>query len=108
MTKIDFFFFFYKVVESIPYGHVCSYGQIAALCDSPRASRAVGWALRALPLENQLPWHRVVNSKGFLTISNQYFHVEEQKRRLELEKIVVTKVNGLWQVDLSKYLANFS
>ncbi len=108
MTRISFFQKVYKVVGSIPYGRVCSYGQIAALCDSPRASRAVGWALRVLPAESQLPWHRVVNSKGFLTISNQYFHAEEQKKRLELEKIVVTRVNGLWQVDLGQYLANFS
>ena len=108
MPKINFFQKVYEVVSQIPYGKVMSYGQVAVLCDSPRASRAVGWALRALSVDTHIPWHRVVNSKGFLTISNQYFGADEQKKRLELEKIRVNRVDGLWQVDLSNYLADIS
>ena len=36
----------YAAVRLIPRGRVATYGQIALLCGNPRASRAVGWALR--------------------------------------------------------------
>ena len=35
--------------RQIPRGQVTTYGTIAALCGQPLASRAVGYALRALP-----------------------------------------------------------
>ena len=39
----------YAAVRLIPRGRVATYGQIALLCGNPRASRAVGWALRRNP-----------------------------------------------------------
>jgi methylated-DNA-protein-cysteine methyltransferase-like protein len=41
-----------------------TYGQIASMAGSPRASRAVGYALRAIPEGVDIPWHRVVNTRG--------------------------------------------
>ena len=54
----------YKVVKKIPHGRVAMYGQIAALAGMPRAARQVGYALRATPDNIKIPWHRVVNAQG--------------------------------------------
>lgn len=49
----------YAVVRQIPRGRVASYGQVALLCGNPRASRAVGWALRRNPAPGEeIPCHR--------------------------------------------------
>lgn len=54
----------YALVRRIPAGRVASYGQIAALLGNPRGARTVGWALRALPVGSDVPWHRVVSADG--------------------------------------------
>lgn len=51
----------YENVKRIPKGKVATYGQIAALCGSPMAARAVGYALHANPDPSDIPCHRVVN-----------------------------------------------
>lgn len=52
------------IVAGIPPGMVMTYGQVAAMAGNPRASRAVGYALRAIPEGEDIPWHRVVNASG--------------------------------------------
>ena len=64
----DFFRRVWTIVRLIPYGKVATYGQIAAYLDSPRAARTVGWALHALPDGTDVPWHRVINAKGRISI----------------------------------------
>lgn len=54
----------HRVVGRIPAGRVASYGQIAALAGRPRAARQVGYALHALAVDSDVPWHRVVNAAG--------------------------------------------
>ena len=54
----------YEYVAQIPPGRVMTYGQLAALCGSPRAARIVGGIAHFGPEE--LPWHRVVNKQGGL------------------------------------------
>lgn len=61
---VSFFSEVHRIVASIPSGSVMTYGQIASIAGNPRASRAVGYALRAVPDGMNIPWHRVVNSKG--------------------------------------------
>lgn len=106
--KNNFFNTVYRVVKQIPKGKVMAYSQVAALCGNVRAARAVGWALRALPQKNDIPWHRVVNQHGFLTIKNQKFGPDEQKKRLEKEGVVIRRQDSMYHVDMSKYLANIS
>ena len=80
----------YKVVNSIPEGMVATYGQIATMIGSPRASRQVGFALRALGLnEENIPWWRVVNRKGYISINHGDGGVEKliQKDLLENEGV---------------------
>ncbi|MCF6286429.1 MAG: MGMT family protein [Candidatus Hydrogenedentes bacterium] len=54
----------YTLVRDIPPGRVMFYGPIATILGAPRAARAVGYALRALEEGADVPWQRVINSKG--------------------------------------------
>jgi methylated-DNA-protein-cysteine methyltransferase-like protein len=58
----------YAVVARIPKGRVASYGQVAALAGLPRQARLVGYALNVLPADSDLPWHRVVNAEGRISL----------------------------------------
>ena len=78
----------WQIVNAIPRGRVCTYGQVANLAGMPQQSRLVGRILARLPKGSRLPWHRVINSQG--KISNP--DPERQKERLEKEGIVF--VNG--------------
>lgn len=91
----------YDNVKNIPKGKVATYGQIAALCGSPRASRAVGYALHANPDPATIPCHRVVNRHGKLAAAFVFGGVEEQKKRLQNEGVTVDDQNT---VDLNKFL----
>lgn len=58
---MNFFSRVYRMIRRIPKGRVATYGQIAAFCGSPRASRQVGWVLHALDghkEQKNIPWHR--------------------------------------------------
>jgi methylated-DNA-protein-cysteine methyltransferase-like protein len=57
------------VVRRIPRGHLATYGQIADLIGAWGCARQVGWALRRLELPTNVPWHRVVNAKGRISMS---------------------------------------
>jgi len=61
-----------RIVNDIPKGMVMSYGQIALVCGNPRAARQVGWVLSGLGrnriIEDGIPWWRVVNKDGVITI----------------------------------------
>lgn len=79
----------YQLVRMIPPGKVTTYGAIARMLGRPRAARTVGYALRALPDDTDVPWQRVINAQG--TISLKARHPEEtslQRRRLEAEGVV--------------------
>jgi methylated-DNA-protein-cysteine methyltransferase-like protein len=64
----DFATAVYRVVRQCPRGRVVSYGGVAAMIGQPRAARAVGRALNALPDDTKVPWWRVVNSRGEVSI----------------------------------------
>ena len=93
----------YKVVSSVPKGRVVSYGQVAASLGSPRASRAVGWALSRLPYGSEVPWHRVLNRKGQLSIVHPFVTAKNQAELLKKEGIEVKLVNDLYEVDIKRY-----
>jgi len=57
------------IIKRIPRGRVATYGQVAAMAGNPRASRLVVWTLRALSEREGLPWHRVINSKGTISLA---------------------------------------
>lgn len=94
-----FFKSVYAAVRKIPRGKVATYGDIAKAIGSPRAARAVGWALHVNPEPVITPCHRVVNRFGKLTESFGFGGMAEHRRLLELEGVEV--VDGT--VDLKKY-----
>ena len=78
------------VVRAIPYGRVASYGQVALLCGAPRAAREVGWVLNRLEKEIEVPWGRVLNNKGEITIKGSAFSADFQRKLLRSENVVVS------------------
>lgn len=75
-----------QLIKTIPYGKVATYGQIAAHAGNSRASRQVAWILHSSSKKEGLPWHRVINSKGRISLPPQNGY-EIQKRLLEIEGI---------------------
>lgn len=90
----------YAIVKQIPRGKVATYGQIAAISGSPRASRAVGYALHFNPSPQTIPCHRVLNRFGGLAEAFVFGGKDEQKKRLEKEGVFV---RDDFTVDLEKY-----
>ena len=103
-----FFVQVYKVVRCIPPGKVSSYGRIAAMLGHPRAARAVGYALSALRNPGQqgytsdnVPWQRVVNSQGRISIRHREQTANKQAEILQTEGVAVAE-NG--RIDLAVHL----
>ncbi len=89
----------YTVIQGIPAGKVATYGQIASLAGLPGAARLVGKVLSGLPADTQLPWHRVINAAGKISLPQNSDSFAEQKKRLAEEKVLVCG-NG---IKLSEY-----
>ncbi len=88
------------IIKQISTGSVATYGQIAAMAGSPRAARQVVRALHSSSKKENLPWHRVINSKGKISLKpNQGY--ELQKSMLEKEGI---QFNDDDSINLKKYL----
>jgi methylated-DNA-protein-cysteine methyltransferase-like protein len=98
----NFFERVYRVVERIPRGRVASYGQIAALLGYPRAARTVGWALASLPEARaaSVPWQRVINRAGRISISRADLSPSYQRQLLEAEGVVFDDYD---RVDMNRY-----
>ena len=77
----------YAVVRAIPRGCVTSYGAVAAMVGVPRAARGVGAALQALPPDADVPWWRVVNRTGEVTIPAELGLRALQRTLLEEEGV---------------------
>jgi methylated-DNA-protein-cysteine methyltransferase-like protein len=75
----------YRLVRQIPRGQVMTYGQIAALLGWPRAARAVGQAMRHCP--SDVPWHRVVNAQGRISLRANVAGMLTQRVLLEQEGV---------------------
>ena len=92
------------LIKSIPQGKVATYGQIATYAGNPRASRLVVWALNSYWEKEKLPWHRVINSKGRISLKPGHGY-EIQKMLLLKDGIVFEEDDS---IDLKKYLWNLS
>ncbi len=90
-----------EIVTSIPQGKVMSYGQVAAYAGSPRAARQVGGILSRFDGSSNLPWWRVLNSAGHISIKGNMFCTPElQKQLLEGDGLTVSPDLTL---DIEKY-----
>ena len=90
----------YSVVEAIPPGLVATYGQVAALAGYPGQARQVGYALHSLPSESGLPWQRVINAKGEVSLRSEGGWENYQRHLLEEEGVVF---NDKGRIDLSSF-----
>ncbi len=89
-----------EVIVLIPYGKVASYGQIARLAGLPKHARLVGYVLKHLDKESQIPWYRVINSQGGISVT----HIDENGKNIQqdlLEAEGVYLLNG--KVSLKKF-----
>ncbi|MCG8605072.1 MGMT family protein [bacterium] len=89
----------YKIIKRIPKGKVATYRQIAIMTGDPRAARTVGWALASLTDSTNVPWHRVINSRGTSSFPDAGKR-ELQQKLLEQEGVAFDR-NG--RVDLESF-----
>ena len=88
------------VVQSIPAGKVATYGQIATLANLPGRARLVGTALKKLPPDSGVPWHRVVNAKGEISFRGDGEAVTEQEILLTDEGV---ELNSHGRIRLNEF-----
>ncbi|MCG8540576.1 MAG: MGMT family protein [Clostridia bacterium] len=89
-----------NIIRNIPYGKVVTYGRVADIAGNPRAARQVVWVLKIYSDKYELPWYRIINSKGRISLKEgQGF--ELQKALLEEEGIIVEDDGS---INLRRYL----
>ncbi|MDD5529485.1 MAG: MGMT family protein [bacterium] len=88
-----------RAIQDIPKGKVATYGQVALVAGNPRAARQVSYILHSSTEKYALPWHRVVNSKGNISLKPKKGY-ELQMKLLKKEGIVFDKKNC---IDLKKF-----
>ncbi|MBN7795197.1 MGMT family protein [Parahaliea mediterranea] len=77
----------WQVVALIPPGKVATYGDVARHAGLPGAARRVGYALRQLPAGSRIPWHRVINAQGRISLPAGTGGEYTQRERLEAEGV---------------------
>ena len=82
----------WQVVHMIPSGKVATYGQVAALAGLPQAARFAGTSLKDLPTATRIPWHRVINAQGRISLPPSSSSYQEQHQRLTQEGVLI--LNG--------------
>lgn len=73
-------------IHDIPKGSVSTYGSIAAMAGNPGAARQVARVLHSCSRSEELPWHRVVNREGRISLGTGRGG-ELQRRLLEAEGV---------------------
>jgi len=81
----------HDVVRCIPKGRVSTYGQVAELMGIPGQGRRVGYALSSLPNNSDVPWHRVVNARGEISLRSDSGPDKRQMQLLRREGVVFDK-----------------
>jgi len=92
----------YTLVKQIPPGYVCSYGCLAQKAGC--TARTVGFALSALPARNDVPWQRIVNSRGMISPRADGGSHQLQRDLLEIEGVCFDDTN---RIDLIAHGWNF-
>jgi methylated-DNA-protein-cysteine methyltransferase-like protein len=89
----------WAAIRDIPAGRVASYGQIAEHAGVPRGARQVAYALRHVPDDMPVPWHRVIRSSGHLAFETGSRAYRKQAGLLAAENVPMLK----GRVDMKKY-----
>ena len=88
----------WKAVSRVPRGCVATYGQIARVVGMDGQPRLVGYALHALRAGSNVPWQRVINARGRISLGGS---TARRQRQLLEEEGIVFSVSG--RIDLKKY-----
>jgi methylated-DNA-protein-cysteine methyltransferase-like protein len=72
-----------QFIKKIPKGTVVSYGHIAKSCGKPTGARQVLRILHSQSKKHKLPWHRVINSQGKISLTGESYEI--QRAMLEHE-----------------------
>ena len=89
-----------KVIRAVPRARVATYGQVAALAGNPFAARQVVWVLHSCSETDRLPWHRIVNAGGRISLKPNAGY-EQQKKMLEDEGL---RFDRCGRIDFKRYL----
>ena len=91
----------YDMVRRIPPGKVTSYGRIAELVGGCTA-RMVGYAMAALKSgrDPDVPWQRVINAQGKVSVHGDGFGNAIQRMKLEEEGVAFDE-NG--RIDWARF-----
>jgi methylated-DNA-protein-cysteine methyltransferase-like protein len=89
----------YAVVRQIPCGQVATYGQIASIVGNCTA-RMVGYALATVPAGSDVPWQRVINAQGKISLRADSGGNDLQRQRLEEEGV---RFDRQQRVDFRRY-----
>lgn len=79
----------WNAVARIPRGQVSSYADVARAAGLPGRARLAGKALRLMPEDMNLPWHRVMGAGGRIVFPKGTRHFREQARLLRSEGVAV-------------------
>ena len=91
----------YAAVRRIPRGRVSTYGAIARVAGLAGQARQVGYALSALPAGTSVPWHRVTNAQGRLSLERSASGAGITQRHRLVREGVVVDASG--RVSLEKF-----
>lgn len=90
----------YEIVRQIPKGKVATYGQVAEIAGMKGSARLVGYALHSIPEGSDIPWQRVINSKGMISSYGEMEWVEFHRSLLQSEGV---EFNEKQQIDLAVF-----
>jgi len=89
----------WETVKQIPKGKVATYGDVATLSGLPGQQRLVGYALHNLPANSRIPWQRVINAQGRISLPRRTGGYRRQKKLLQEEGVVFSNET----IDLDEY-----
>ena len=89
----------WETVRQIPRGKVATYAEVAEQAGVPGQARLVGYALHNLPAKSDVPWHRVINSQGRISLPRGDGGYQRQKRLLAREGVTFREE----RVDLARF-----
>ncbi|TKJ40878.1 DNA methyltransferase [candidate division TA06 bacterium B3_TA06] len=88
-----------EAIKRIPKGKVATYGQIAMMAGNYRGARQVVRVLHSMSEKEGLSWHRVINSKGTISLTGEGYRI--QKQLLKAEGITLDEQG---KIDFDRFL----
>lgn len=100
MKKLDEFSeLVISTIKAVPAGKVATYGQIARFCGKPAGARQVSRILHSCSEKHSLPWHRIINSQGKVSLPNEWGEIQtclllEEGIKFSNSGVIDLKVHG--------------